>query len=284
MKFSQRLGIAPIDKLAQRESIDEELRSSLWSALCIFYWDTYLAPRNVMYGRSDYVRESNMHPLIASLWLNYFKSPIDTIDEYWEDCRSRLRKYFFKASWHEVYDFIEFVAYNGPERQRDNFIKCVNVYLEKENSAYRFVAGNIAEVTSAEEIASVEDALSLADEYRGARTHLRTALALLSDRVNPDFRNSIKESISAVESLARKMSGDESSTLGAILKELERSRKLHPALRSAFSSLYGYTSDADGIRHSLLDEGNLTKSDAKFMLVCCSAFLNYAVESVSAKK
>lgn len=283
MKFSQRLGITPAEKLAQRESMDEDLRSSLWSVLCFFYWDTYVAPRDEIYGRSDYVQESNMHPLVASLWLNYFKFPIDTIDEYWEECRSRLRKYFFKASWHEVYDFVEFVADNGPERQRERFSGAVNVYLEKENSAYRFVGGRIAEVTSAEEIESVEDALSLADEYRGARTHLRAALVLLSDRVNPDFRNSIKESISAVESLARKMSGDENSTLGAILKELERSKKLHPALRSAFSSLYGYTSDADGIRHSLLDEGNLTKADARFMLVCCSAFINYAVESVSAK-
>ena len=52
------------------------------------------------------------------------------------------------------------------------------------------------------------------------------------------------------------------------------------ALRNAFSSLYGYTNDAEGIRHALLEEGNLTKADAKFMLVCCSAFINYALDSI----
>lgn len=233
-----------------------------------------------MYGRSDYVKESNMHPLVLSLWLHYFKRPTDTIDQYWEECYARLRNYFFQAKWYEVYDFIEFVAMYGPERQRAKFMETANSYLERENSAYRFVGDQIAEITSAEEIEAVEEALLITDEFRGARTHLSAALAMLSDRKNPDFRNSIKESISAVESLARKISKDDSGTLGAILKELERSKKLHPALKSAFSSLYGYTSDAEGIRHSLLDEGSLTKADAKFMLVCCSAFINYALDSI----
>ncbi len=46
-------------------------------------------------------------------------------------------------------------------------------------------------------------------------------------------------------------------------------------LSRAFRQLYGYTSDANGIRHALLDESNLDFEDAKFMLVSCSAFINY---------
>ncbi|PSD50782.1 hypothetical protein C7E25_02340 [Stenotrophomonas maltophilia] len=281
LKFSQRQGLAPAAKLAQRESVDDDLRSSLWSLLCILYWDTYNAPSRGMYGRSDYVKGSNLYSLMTALWLHFFKAPVDAMDEYWRECRAGLRSYFFRAEWYEIYDFIEFVASHGPPKQRGEFVELANNYLERENSAYRFVGGQIVEITSAEEIEAVEEALSLDEEYRGARTHLRTALTLLSDRDHPDFRNSIKESISAVESLSRKVSQDDGATLGVILKELERSKKLHPALRSAFSSLYGYTSDADGIRHALLDEERLTKADAKFMLVCCSAFVNYVVESVN---
>lgn len=279
MRFSQRAGITPASKVSQRGSIDDELRSSLWSLLSIFYWDKFQGPDDGMYGRSDRVRGSNLAPLITSLWLHYFKTPTDTIDEYWTDCHSKLRKYFFGAKWYEVYDFIEFVADYGPDSTKPHFIKLANSYLERENSAYRFVGTNITEITSGEEIDSIEQALSISDEYRGARTHLRSALDLLSDRKNPDYRNSIKESISAVESVARRISGNESGTLGAILKELERSKALHPALKSAFSALYGYTSDADGIRHSLLEEANLTKADARFMLVCCSSFINYVLDS-----
>jgi hypothetical protein len=50
---------------------------------------------------------------------------------------------------------------------------------------------------------------------------------------------------------------------------------LHPALLGAFEKLYGYSSDAEGIRHALMDEPNLTLDDAMFMLVACSAFINY---------
>lgn len=280
MRFSQRVGLTTATKLAQRETIDDELRNSLWSLLSLCYWDTYSPPGDSFYSRADYVKNSNLHGLVICLWLHYFKQPTDTIDEYWDSCYARLRKHFFQAKWYEVYDFIEFVADYGPEQQKNKFIELANSYLERENSAYRFVDDRISEITSQEEISTVEEALSIADEYRGAKTHLRTALDLLSDRKNPDFRNSIKESISAVESLARKLASDDSGTLGAILKELERSKKLHPALKSAFSSLYGYTNDAEGIRHALLDEGNLTKADAKFMLVCCSAFINFSIESI----
>jgi hypothetical protein len=50
---------------------------------------------------------------------------------------------------------------------------------------------------------------------------------------------------------------------------------LHPAFREALSKMYGYTSDADGIRHSLMEESRLDGDDARFMLVTCSAFVNY---------
>ena len=46
-------------------------------------------------------------------------------------------------------------------------------------------------------------------------------------------------------------------------------------MKASLSSLYGYTSDADGIRHAMLDEPSLSFTDAKFMLVVCTAFVNY---------
>ena len=62
------------------------------------------------------------------------------------------------------------------------------------------------------------------------------------------------------------------------LRLIEKKGILHQALKKAFSALYGYTSDADGIRHALLDESTLTKADARFMLISCSAFVNYLKE------
>jgi len=96
----------------------------------------------------------------------------------------------------------------------------------------------------------------------------------LSDRKSPDYRNSIKESISAVESLVQKTVGKK-GTLGQLIEKIEEHFELHKALKKSFRELYGYTSDKDGIRHAMLDEPNLDFEDAKFMLVTCSAFINY---------
>jgi hypothetical protein len=63
----------------------------------------------------------------------------------------------------------------------------------------------------------------------------------------------------------------------AALAAIEKKTTLHPSLKEAFQKLYGYTSDAQGIRHALMDEPNLDIEDAKFMLVSCSAFVNYLI-------
>lgn len=107
--------------------------------------------------------------------------------------------------------------------------------------------------------------------------HLLSSLNLLSNRENPDYRNSIKESISAVEAVCQVFTNDPKVELGTALKVLEDKMGLHGALKNGFRSLYGYTSDADGIRHAMLEVSNLTFIDAKFMLVACTAFINYII-------
>ena len=93
------------------------------------------------------------------------------------------------------------------------------------------------------------------------------------------YRNSIKESISAVEAVARLIANDpDLKTLSPALRALEEEIDLHPALRVGFDRLYGFTSDEDGIRHAMMEESDLESEDARFMLVACSAFVNYLVE------
>ncbi len=50
---------------------------------------------------------------------------------------------------------------------------------------------------------------------------LKRALELFSDRGSPDYRNSIKESISAVESFVIFTTGKDKGTLGQLTKKLE---------------------------------------------------------------
>jgi len=60
-----------------------------------------------------------------------------------------------------------------------------------------------------------------------------------------------------------------------VKKLKDKGVEIHPAFEGALEKMYGYTSDAQGIRHALLDESTLDSADALFMLVSCSAFVNY---------
>lgn len=272
MLFSQRIGIKPLKTVIQTNSIDDELQNSLWNCLTIAYWNRT--------GDEDYHYDTEMRRLVSLLWQSYFKKPIDTIPYRWTKILSELRSYFFEeATWNEAYDFIEFIANNySYDHINEQFISRCNIVLEREVSAYRFVGKQITQITAEEEIGAIEEALNKAIPLKPVYTHLKTALDLLSDRKSPDYRNSIKESISAVEAISRLISGNRKATLGGAIKKIKETIEIHPALEKAFDSLYGYTSDKEGVRHSLMNESNLKFADAKYMLVTCSAFINYLID------
>ena len=69
--FSQRKGIHPMQKLLQKEGIDDELRNSLWSVLHGVIYETY---SNSSYKPMDL----EIDALFTKYWLFYFKLPSDT--------------------------------------------------------------------------------------------------------------------------------------------------------------------------------------------------------------
>jgi hypothetical protein len=277
MNFSQRYGYKPIKDTIQLESIDNETRNTLWTVLDFHYWKTIECDNDLLHSRLrlSYYSNNEMKILCQYLWISYFKEPIDTLQDDWNIVYSRLRDYFFKCKWYEVYDFVESVANAHPNKQKNSaFQQDVNVFLEREVAGYRFIDGHIIQITDEEEIRSIENAVS-SRKRSPVSEHLNRAIELLSDRRAPDYRNSIKESISAVEAIVKSTCGADKGTLGDLLKDLARKQKVHPALKAAFEKLYGYTSDAKGIRHALMEEDSVSFEEAKFMLVVCSAFVNY---------
>jgi len=277
MRFSERHNLISVREAIQIDSMDIELRTSLWNVLQLCVWDHVTSYS----GTSFFRMNPEVHRLFIRLWLRHFKRPVDNLDDNWAIMIGRIRQEFFNWEWYEVYDFVEFVANNYPYTDGDSYINVCNQYLERECSAYRFVDGLITKITDEQEVAEIELAL---EKARGpVRTHLRRALELLSDRETPDYRNSIKESISAIESLVAIALGQK-GTLGQLIKKLEDEMGLHPALRAAFSNLYGYTSDESGIRHAILESTTVDFEDAKFFLVVCSAFANFVTAKIPIRK
>jgi len=113
-------------------------------------------------------------------------------------------------------------------------------------------------------------------ELNGAREHLRLAAEHLTLGKDAD---SIRESINAVESVARILDPGASKTLGPALAALEKGTAIHSALRSGFSAIYGYTNNAQGIRHPLLDneKAPVESEDALFMIGACASFITYLI-------
>jgi hypothetical protein len=138
-------------------------------------------------------------------------------------------------------------------------------------SGYRIADLRVVPITDRVELDTVEEALE--SDTEPVRLHLQQALRLLTDRGSPDYRNSVKESISSVEAACKALDGERAS-ISSALARLERGGQMHSALKQAFTKLYGWSSDAEGIRHALSDAPSLTFEEAKFMLVACSAFVN----------
>lgn len=264
--FSQRKGLKPLSETIEIESMSAELRNSLWNALDVALWST----ENYIYKQYG---DPLIEPFSRALWFHFFKQPVDSRPDRSSKILAGIRDNFFKCEWFEVYDFLEFVVAHY-ERSKPRLADFLNQFLERELSAYRFVSGHLTDITDAQELEMLESALA-DSRFAGVAAHLQRALELYANRESPDYRNSIKESISAVESMARIVAENPKATLSDALKALEKHGALHPALKEGFMKLYAYTSDEGGIRHAMLDEPNLSSADARYFLLSCTSFVNY---------
>ncbi len=182
-----------------------------------------------------------------------------------------------RLPFNKLFDLVQMVM-RHKQCPRD-FILDVAAIFKKCRLAYVVDTESPVTILPAATTQEGEELMGAIREFReaglsGAETHLRKA----GERVNQgDWSGSVEESILAVESVARQLDPDASKTLGPALNSLEKSGQLHPALKKAFSNLYGYTSDEQGIRHALIDNptSSVGKDEALFMLGACASFASY---------
>jgi len=266
MTFAIRYGFEP-EKTIQFESMDDDLRNSLWN----LHEDLFAEICPIQGSESN---KATLNTLLTYYWTDFFKQPIHLINKvlYQQEKLRLIRDKFFKLQWYGVYSFIEITVsilrFMSADKKLEFTQQC-NTILENENSAYRFMNGIVAPVTSNIEIEEIE--ASLTGETEAAK-HMASALAMFGNRSKNQYRECCDEAISAVEAIARKITGEKKSTLGKLCTKLN----LHPSYSEALKKIYGYTSDADGIRHSLTkDSKEIQCEDARFLLVMCSAFVNF---------
>jgi hypothetical protein len=266
-RFSERIGAVEAPTIIQLETMSDALRNSIWNCIVSLFDD----------GEAGWWRIAEHSSQF------FFKLPVDELPAYNVRRREWLKARLFGMPWYEVYDYVEFVtdwyerSRDYPKFRRAQLQAVFNRIFEEELSGYRFVGGELVPLSSPAEVAAIEGALSTTSRtgLTGAHAHIAAALRLLAKRPEPDYRNSIKESISAVEALARQLGTTDSQGLAGALTELGKKIPLHGGLRAGLLSLYGYTSNEGGIRHAMLEEPNAGYEEAKYMAVACSAFVNF---------
>lgn len=272
MRFSEKQGLVPVRSAIQGRSLDDTTRTRLWNAIL------YYLPKE----RSFKTADSWRHNLYRRIWGDFLKLPVDSMGGE-ERVRSHLRSLVTSGQWYEVYDLFEFIieARIPDSRGVRPLTTLMSRALSEEMAGFRWFEGQgFIEITDENEIAAIEDAIAATTHhnFKAVHEHLSAALAKLSDRHNPDYRNSIKESISAVEATVQVLTKKPNAQLADALRLLKTKAPVHGAFESALKKLYAYTSDAQGIRHALTDEPTLDSADGKFMLVACSAFVVYLIQ------
>lgn len=269
-RFSDRIGITQRPTELQINSMNDVLRNCLWNLIV--------------------THVGNWSFLATGLYIHYFKEPIDSLPRFHintqqaNECRALIRKRFFDLEWYETYNLLEcmienYSIFTNGRMIVPGFLEAINPTLEQELSGYRLINEVFVPITHEQEVDAIGQASELPfPGLDGVSQHMKNALRLLGQKPNPDYRNSIKESISAVEGLCKKLTNKKSGGLDKAIEALSAKFTLHPALKSVFLKLYGYASDEDGIRHPILESKNIGFAEAKFMLVTCSAVVNFIVE------
>lgn len=278
--FSERYGYVRVSDVIIREEITPDILNGICNCFDLL---------EKIYAKCGYRGyTSSLQPICKNVWTYYFNKRTSEyrgnphiIIDYIQDP---------STEWYKVLDIIEFVIKFMQKNEAKAtykyspvglFITLLNDEFERLHFAYRIVNYEIVEITSEHEIKAIESAITTSQD--NVKMHLNSALEKYALRPNGDYRNSIKESISAVEAFCREKTGE--STLGKALSKLEKKNIIIPqSLKSAFSKLYEYTNHTDtGIRHSLMNEEGKyipTADEALFMLVSCSAFINYLSKKV----
>lgn len=269
--FSERYGHREVRNVIQREAIDESARVALWNVIYLF----------VKSMQEEY-RFSDLSPhedLAVEFWADYLKKPLDEFPSQttvWQFIKNQV----LQEEWFILFDVAERFAAARPMRHnRQNFINGINHELEEHLVGYRFVNGAITPIDSAEEANAISEALGMASAapFAGVRHHLANAIDKLADRSAPDYPNSVKESISAVEATLETLTKD-----GVLSKALRKLKQVgitvHPALLDAWTKMYGWTSDENGVRHSAAAPPTVDQATAKYMLVTCSGFVSWLIE------
>ena len=266
--FSQRTGLEPIPPQLKLGEASAELRRLL------YYYISLEIDLDVNSGVSGNYFRGKRERVAMDLHVKFFKGSIDKFDHGVPGNKNRINVFIQRAKIGEMFNLIEFFV-RHPGCSDELKRELAGAFVDAQ-AAYRvFDNKQIAAIGTEEQAAAFERAIADAEAANATAASKQLIAAGVALR-NSDWAGSVRESIHAVEALAVRLAPG-TKTLGPALKVLEESGHLHGGLKAAFSTLYGYSSNEEGVRHALVfgDEAQVDEADALFMLGACASFVSY---------
>ncbi|RWO87968.1 AbiJ-NTD4 domain-containing protein [Mesorhizobium sp.] len=270
LTFAQAEGVDLLPSQLKPREISPELRSRVWAlilqSITSVYKDTVRRSR----GRNIF---DPWDTILFDLHTYVEMRPADEFDPDYEISMLELKQTIWNTNYIGVFGFLQEVI-RHPKCPRD-FVSSLERELRAARAPYRIVEKTIIPFTSEQEAAAVATAIETTKKanFAGAYEHLKQAAEACT---SGNYADSVRESIHAVESVARMLDKD-AKELSSALAALEAKSGVHGALKQGFLKLYGYASDEKGIRHPMLESGapQVDEVDAMFMLSACAAFVTY---------
>ena len=280
LTFSQREGKSSLPEPMRLEHIPNKFRQAIWLSIATEIKESSVDIPESAFPIFD--PERDIGSIIESYEYDILGRFHDEISSYWPDeALTFFKEAICEGNYHEVLTLLEYVLRHEYCSEHlcnkliDAFDETSVAYYVEQIGGFPTIMPRIS-LEAGEATRQAIEAIQLAG-LGGASTHLSEAAKHIN---NQQYSDSIVDSVHAVESVARLVSPKKANTLRPALDSLENAGVIkHRVLKNAFSKLYDYTSDEQGIRHALLDKNSpeVGLDEAMFMFGACASFAAYLV-------
>lgn len=253
MGFRERMGIGLRQEM-QIDSLDKRARNLLYTFFAIAH-----------------SIESDLSSVISLKVALILGKKLSVGQRY---SRESIEKLFDNGDFSYIYEILENTT---PEEGRET----LNRILEQEKCNYRMGNdGLFIKVGSEEELENIEQTVSLASG--SAKEHFQTAVREYSRRGQDiNYASVCNEAIKAVEALAHQFLDDKykNATLGACLEPLRQKHSIPSFIMEPIKKIWESSNHGDSAtRH---EGSSVDEPEAYYILIMCSAFMNYVYKTAS---
>lgn len=214
----------------------------------------------------------------------------------------------YTTTWVNVFNFIERVylkllsevnSYDingeieGPIKSlsevQEYYVNEINTLLNEEGLAYEFDKGLFNRKGFPKTVQSIENATKVLSDpqLNKSRYHFLKALNFFNNIKDPDYENSIKEAICAVEAcLIALYSSDISKNFENCIRTIigNESNKVPAPLIDSLIKLYGYRNNGIGVSHATNKGLKVSIKEAEFMISVCADYITYFYSLLTKKE